>query len=80
MFGDATHDVLQSFQRFEAVRAADFFGITGDDLVRIVPGFRRGDGNDQQNTGSALCRLGEGLGEGELVVEGTAGQVVAADE
>jgi hypothetical protein len=80
LFGDAAHDVLQPFERFQAVRATDFFGVAGDDLVGVFSRFRCRDRNDQQDTRSALGRLGERLREGELVVEGAAGQVVAADE
>ena len=80
LVGDSAHDVLEPLECFESVRAANFFGVAGDDLVGGVAGFGGGDRDHQQHTGCGFRRLGQQLGEGELIVEGAAGQVVTSNE
>ncbi len=74
-----THDVLEPLQRFETVGAADLLGVPGHDLG-VVPCLGGGDRDREQDACSALDGLGQRLREGELVVERTAREVVAADK
>ena len=79
LVGDAAHDVLQALKRLEAVRAADLLGVAGD-RFGVVAALGCGNRDGEQHPRRALDRLGERLSKRELVVEGSAREVVARDQ
>ncbi len=80
LVGHSTNHILKALERFESVGPADFLRIADRDLGAIFTRLRSRDGDRKQDTLGALGCFGQRLRERELVVEGAACQVVAADE